>query len=358
MSLPIDRTTSSRIDATAIAEGRLTNVPSDHMFIAEYSNGEWRKQRIQPYRAIPLAPFALGLHYAQSVFEGMKAYRLENDSVAVFRMKPHHNRFNRSLDRMLMPQVPEELFRDAITTLLDLDREWVPEGPDGAFYIRPFVFASEEKMGLKPSDEFLFIVIGGPFRPLYSKPLRVKVERTYTRATPGGTGYAKCAGNYAAAMLPTKLAKDEGYDQVIWTDAVNHSRVEESGTMNIACIEKLNGKRVLITPALTDTILDGITRDSVLHLARENGIDVEEREISVDALGKGLADGTITEVFGIGTAASVAPVGCVAIDGTEYNLNVDGTQLMFDLKNKLDAIRYGKTSDRYEWMSIVDGSAR
>ena len=357
MSLPIDRTTTSRVDATAVSDGRLTNVPSDHMFIAEYSNGEWRKSRIQPYRAIPMAPFALGLHYAQAVFEGMKAYRFDDDRVAVFRVGSHFARFNRSLTRMLMPQVPEQLFEDAIHKLVDLDREWVPKGPDGAYYIRPLVFASEEKMGLKPADEFLFIVVGGPFRPLYTKPLRVKVERTFTRASQGGTGFAKCAGNYAAAMLPTQMAKDEGFDQVIWTDAGNHSRVEESGTMNIAHIDISSGTPTLVTPALTDTILDGITRDSILTIARRDGMNVVEHEVRVEDLRNGLAAGHITELFGIGTAASVAPIGSVSIDGEEFKLNIDGTQHMFTLKKSLDAIRYGQSNDTHEWMSIVDGSA-
>lgn len=349
MTIPIDRSAAPRLDVAAVASHKLTNVPADHMFIAEYAHGEWRKERIQPYRPIPLAPLALGLHYAQSVFEGMKAYRLEDDRVAVFRTEKHHQRFNKSLVRMCMPEVPYALFADAIHTLVSLDREWVPPGPDSAYYIRPFVFATEERMGLKSSDEFLFMVVGGPFRPLYQKPLRVRVEREYTRAAHGGTGYAKCAGNYAAAMYPTRLAQQEGYDQVIWTDARDHAFVEESGTMNLAFM--ING--ALVTPPISDTILDGVTRDSVLAIARELGITVEERPVAVEDVRAGILDGSVTEAFGIGTAASVAPIGTIGIDGEDLTIEVTPDATMFRLKTALNNIRYGHAPDERGWMHIV-----
>lgn len=359
MTIPVDRTANTRIDSSAIADGRMTNVPSDHMFIAEYTNREWRKARVQPYRAIPLAPFALGLHYAQAVFEGMKAYRLENSSIAVFRIQSHFQRFNRSLERMEMPPVPEDLFYSAINTFVDTDRDWVPPGPESAFYIRPLMFASEERMGLKSADEFLFIVVGGPFRPLYSKPLRVKIERKYSRAAPGGTGSAKCAGNYAAAMYPTQRAREEGFDQVIWTDAASHTRIEESGTMNVAFIEDKSfneGQQtepVIVTPALSDTILDGITRSSVITLARDSGIKVEEKSITVSELQQGLESGTIREVFGIGTAASLAPIGAVSIDGIEHSLPYNENSIVYQLRKQLNDVRYGKSEDLYGWMNEV-----
>lgn len=353
MSLPIDRSLSPRIDASAVASHKLTNIPADHMFIAEFAHGEWRKARIQPYRPIPMSPLALGMHYAQIVFEGMKAYRMAQDAIGVFRTERHHERFNRSLARMCMPEVPLELFRDAIHTLVDLDRNWVPPGPDAAYYIRPFMIASEERMGLKAADEFLFMVVGGPFRPLYQKPLRVKVERVYTRAAHGGTGFAKCAGNYAAAMYPTKLAQEAGFDQVIWTDARDHAFVEESGTMNLAFI--ING--AVVTPALSDTILDGVTRNSLLTIARDMGLAVEERPVSVEELRAGLLNGTITEAFGVGTAASVAPIGIINIDGEDLALNVSPEKTMFTLKQHLNDIRYGLLPDERGWMNIVDGIA-
>lgn len=354
MTLPIDRTAMPRLDSAAVASLKLINVPGDHMFIAEFSHGEWRKARIQAYRPIPFSPLALGLHYAQIVFEGMKAYRMDDGRVGVFRTSRHQERFNVSLERMLMPTVPADLFAEAIHTLSDLDRDWVPPGPDASYYIRPFVIATEERMGLKSADEFSFMVVGGPFKPVYTRPLRVKVEREFTRATPGGTGYAKCAGNYAAAMYPTKLAQDAGFDQVIWTDSRDHAYVEESGTMNIMFI--IDG--VLVTPPTGDTILKGVTRESVLQIARDLGIEVVERPVPVEELSEGIASGRVTEAFGVGTAASVAPIAMISIDGNEHQLQVGDDCVMYTLKARLNDIRYGRTSDVHGWMTIVDGMAR
>lgn len=350
MALPIDLTSTPRLDAAAVADGKLTNVHSDHMFIAEYSNGEWRKARIQPYRAIPMAPLALGLHYAQLVFEGMKAYKYTDGGYGVFRTVKHHDRFNKSLERMFMPQVPYELFEDAVHTLVSVDHQWVPNGPDSAYYLRPFMVASEERMGLKPADEFLFMVVGGPFRPLYGKHLRVKVERHFTRAAHGGTGSAKCAGNYGGAMYPTHLAKQEGFDQVIWTDAREHSLIEEAGTMNVGFV--IDGK--IVTPALTDTILDGVTRHSMLQIARDLGYEVHERSISVEEVRLGLISGHVTEAFGFGTAASVAPIGAIGIDSEVFELDVREDATMFALKTELNKIRFGEIEDRHNWMHELE----
>lgn len=349
MPIPIDRTAVPRLDAEALEAGRMMNIPADHMFIAEYAHGEWRKARIQPYRAIPMAPLALGLHYAQIVFEGMKAYRLQDGGVAVYRTPRHHERFNRSLERMCMPIVPESLFTEAVHTLVSVDRGWVPNGPEAAYYIRPFVIASEERMGLKAADEFLFIVVGGPFRPMFKKPLRVKVEREYVRAASGGTGFAKCAGNYAAAMLPTKLAQDQGFDQVLWTDARDHSAIEESGATNVMFV--IDGQ--IVTPELTDTILDGITRDSVITLARDMGYTVVERRVTVQELLEGIPSGRVTEAFGVGTAASIAPIGSINIDGQELTLDLHPDRIMFTLRSHLQDIRTGVAEDRFGWMHSV-----
>jgi len=354
MPLPIDRAAMPRLEADAVASLKLINVPSDHMFIAEYSHGEWRKARIQAYRPVPFSPLALGLHYAQIVFEGMKAYHMQDGRVGVFRTPRHQERFTISLERMLMPPVPAELFAEAIHTLVDVDRQWVPPGPDASYYIRPFVIATEERMGLKAADEFSFMVVGGPFKPVYTRPLRVKVEREFTRAAPGGTGYAKCAGNYAAAMYPTKLAQDAGFDQVIWTDAKQHDHVEESGTMNLMFF--IDG--ALVTPSTGDTILKGVTRESVIQIARDLGYDVIERPISVEELTEGIPSGRVTEAFGVGTAASVAPIATISVDGTDYQLRVDDDCRMFALKNRLNDIRFGRVEDVHGWMTIVDGTAR
>ncbi len=349
MSLPIDRTSSPMLDAAAVAAGKITNVHSDHMFIAEYSHGEWRKARIQPYRPIPMAPFALGLHYAQIVFEGMKAYRQDDGGVAVFRTPRHHARFVRSCERMCMPAVPADLFADAVHTLVSVDAGWVPPGPDSAYYLRPFMIASEERMGLKVADEYLFMVLGGPFRPVFTKPLAIKVEREYVRAAAGGTGSAKCAGNYAAAMYPTQIAKDEGFDQILWTNAGSHELVEESGAMNVMFV--IDG--VVTTPPVTDTILDGVTRISVLQVCADLGIPTAERQIRVDDLVAGVASGSVSEAFGVGTAAAVAPIKTIGVDGARYDLPLAPGPIATQIRARLDAIRHGREHDAHGWMHHV-----
>jgi branched-chain amino acid aminotransferase len=357
MMIPFDPTTMPRLDAEAVRTSKLSGVPSDHMFISEYAHREWRKSRIQGYRPIPISPFAIGMQYAQSVFEGMKAYRYHDGRIAIFRIDRHAARFNRSLERMCMPAVPEELFREALVQLVSVDHAWVPEGPDSTLYVRPYMFASEEHVGLQPANEFLFMVLSAPFRPRFHKPIRVKVEREFVRAAPGGVGYAKCAGNYAAAMYPTQLAKEEGFDQLVWTDALTHSRVEESGAMNVMFV--IDG--ALVTPPLSDTILDGVTRESLLMLAREAGIRVEERDVTVEELRSGIPGGQVTEAFGAGTAAIVAPIRTISIDGVDYNLpdpqDNHHHSIMLRLKQLLHEIRFGLVEDRHQWMTIVEPRA-
>lgn len=350
MQIPHDRTATPRLDHDAVLNGRLTNVPSDHMVVAEFAHGEWRKARLQPYRAVPLAPFSIVLHYAQTVFEGMKAYRGVDGIVRIFRWEKHHERLQKSLARMCMPEVPAELFYQAIYDLVSVDHGWIPNGPDSAYYLRPLVFASEEHVGLKPAEQFTFFVLGAPFRPIFKGPLRIKVELEYVRAAPGGTGYAKCGGNYAAAMLPTKVAKEEGYDQVLWTDALTHSRVEESGATNVAFV--IDG--AFVTPPLSDTILDGVTRDSLITLARSLNIEVQERPVSVQELTEGIASGAVTEAMGIGTAASVATIGTIHIGGTDLELPVQRGGIAEQLRNALNNIKFGVAPDPFSWMTNVE----
>lgn len=350
MNIPVDRTEMPRLDAEAVRAGKVAGVPSDHMFISEYAHGEWRKSRIQAYRPIPISPFAIGMQYAQSVFEGMKAYRYQDGRIAVFRIERNAERFNRSLERMCMPTVPVELFREAIVQLVAVDHQWVPEVPDVTLYIRPYMFAHEEHVGLQPAKEFLFMVLTAPFSPRFNKSIRVKVEREFVRAAPGGVGYAKCAGNYAAAMYPTQLAKEQGFDQLIWTDALTHTRVEESGAMNVMFV--IDG--AVVTPPLSDTILDGVTRESLLILAKDAGLTVQERAVTVDELREGIPSGRVTEAFGAGTAAIVAPIGIINIDGVDYTLPTVADPVTMRLKKMLDDIRTGVVEDRHHWMTIVE----
>ncbi|MCR6718917.1 MAG: branched-chain amino acid aminotransferase [Chitinophagaceae bacterium] len=323
---------------------------SDHMFVCDYRNGAWQEPLIVPYGDMSLSPCALALHYGQSVFEGMKAFRLSEDSATIFRIEKHYERFKRSLERMCMPVPGAELFKTALIELIRLDRKWIPDTAGASLYIRPLIFASEGKFGVKVSSEYRFVILTGPVPALFSKPIRVKVETEFHRATPGGTGFAKCAGNYGGAFYPTQLARQQGFDQVIWTSAGDNPCVEESGMMNLLFI--INN--TLVTAPKSDTILDGITRDSLLTLARDKGWKVEEREITLRELEEACRTQQLQEAFGAGTAAIVAPIGIINIYGVDYPLpEVTPASRMFALRDALNDIRLGKTEDRFGWNTLV-----
>ena len=324
-------------------------IPTGHMFIAEYRDGQWLNPRIVPFQDITLSPLALCLHYGQTVFEGMKAFAMADGTINIFRMQKHYERFCKSLDRMCMPQVPENLFKEAMHQLVQLDANWVPNEPDGSLYLRPFMIASEGRIGVKISDEYLFMIVASPAYQYYTSPLKVKVETHFVRAADGGTGAAKCGGNYGGAYYPTEMAKKEGYDQVLWTDAKNHEFIEESGTMN--AMFYING--TLVTPALSGTILDGVTRDSLLAIARESGIKVEERAIGIKELIATIQSGQRVEAFGAGTAAVVAPIEQITIEGANYPCYVGEDAMMYQLKTKLYNIRKGLAPDTRNWNYIV-----
>jgi branched-chain amino acid aminotransferase len=280
----------------------------------------------------------------------MKAFRMKDGQINIFRPFKHHERFNISLTRMCMPPVPEELFIHAIEKFAELDQAWVPSSTGASLYIRPFMFASEARFGVKVSEEYKFIIVAGPVGPYYAKPLRLKVEREFARAAKGGTGYAKCGGNYGGAFYPTQLAKEQGYDQVIWTDAAEHKYIEESGTMNVMFV--IN--KTIVTPALSSSILDGVTRDSILTLATDMGYAVAERPVSVSEIKIALEDGTMREAFGAGTAAVVATIQTINIDGEDFDLPAwDESSFMMKVKNKLSNIRYGTEADLHEWNYMI-----
>lgn len=352
LDIPVRKTHHSRLGQVNWKQAEFGKYVSDHMFICQYKDGNWQEPRIEPFADISLSPTALALHYGQSVFEGMKAFRMEDGHVNIFRIERHHERLNRSLDRMCMPSIPYELFESALTRLVELDAAWVPEGGDVALYLRPFVFASEARFGVKISEEYTFMIVTGPVPTLYQKPIRVKVERKYIRAARGGTGFAKCCGNYGAAFYPTKKAREEGYDQVLWTDAQEHEYIEESGTMNLMFV--IDGK--LVTPPLSDSILDGVTRDSLLQLAEDMGIETEERPVSVKEIISAFSEGRITEAFGAGTAAVIAPISVIGIDGKDYELPAyHKNSVMNQLKTALESIRSGARADLHGWNMKIDG---
>lgn len=348
-TIPVHRAVQSRLPGLDINNLPFGKEPTDHLFAARYAGGEWAEARIEPFHRLTLSPFALCFHYGQTVFEGMKAFRMEDGNISIFRMEKHHERFNRSLYRMGMPLIPYELFREGMRQLIELDQQWVPSGKDTSLYIRPFVIATEERLGVKISDEFLFLITCTPVGPYYARPLRVKVETEFIRAADGGTGYAKCGGNYGGAFLPTQRAIEAGFDQVLWTDAQNREFIEESGTMNIMFL--IDG--ILITPALSDTILDGVTRDSILQLARARGLKVQERKASVRELEAALQSGARVEAFGAGTAAVVAPIESIAIGEETYSCYVKEDAVMHSFKTELQAIRTGRADDLWGWNEVV-----
>ena len=269
-----------------------------------------------PYGDLHLSPATSALHYGQAIFEGMKAFKSDSGEIQIFRPDKNLERFNKSADRLCMPQVPASIFIEGIKHLVSLDRDWVPNDADSSLYIRPFMIAIDPFLGVKPSEEYLFMIITSPVGPYYSKPLHLKIETEYTRAAMGGVGFAKAAGNYASAMLPAKKAQDEGIDQLIWTDGKEHKYLEEAGTMNIMAV--ING--ILITPPTGSTILAGVTRASFLELSRDAGYVVEERPISTEELIQAASSGELEELFGVGTAATTAHVAKLTHQGKTYEL--------------------------------------
>lgn len=349
----ITRTTQSRLSKVDFNHLEFGKIVADHMLVADYRHGAWQNAEIVPYGNITFAPTMQALHYGQSVFEGMKAFRMVDGKVSIFRIDKHYDRFLKSLERMAMVEVPYDIFAEGLKALIQLDAAWVPGLEGSSLYIRPFAFASEEVFGAKPSDEYQFMIFTGPVGPYYPKPIRVKVEDHFIRAAKGGTGFAKCAGNYGGAFYPAALARQAGFDQVLWTDGSPELNIEESGTMNVFF---LLGD-TLVTPPLSDTILDGVTRDSYLILAKEMGYDVEERTISAFELAEAHQKGQLKEAFGAGTAAVAAPISSIHIKGTDYNLGTyDEHNFCIQAKKRLTDIRIGAAEDIFGWNTIIDAS--
>lgn len=346
---PIADTRLGEVDFEHLEFGKYI---SDHMFQCDYFEGKWNQARILPFGDITMSPAALVLHYGQSVFEGMKAFKREDGTVCLFRVKKHYERLTRSMQRMCMPPMSEEMFVKGLEELIRIDIDWVPSQPGSALYIRPIVFATEARFGVKVSDEYKFIIFTGPTGAFFQKPLRLKVEEHYTRAAAGGTGSAKCSGNYGGAFYPTQKAREEGFDQVLWTNAVTHDLIEESGMMNVFFVIG----NTLVTPPVSDSILDGVTRDSLVQLAKDMGISVEQRPVKVSEIAEAFEKGKLEEAFGAGTAAVVSPIETINIRGKDLKLPVAGSgAIMYRLKNQLDAIRMGHEPDVHGWNHIIPG---
>jgi len=344
-----------RVERSKLNQMTLENIPfgkyyTDHMLEADYEDGEWRNVEIKPYQPLLLEPSIAAIHYGQSIFEGIKAYKLADGSASIFRPHDNFNRFNISAARMQMPLVPEHIFMEGMRMLVDLDKSWIPEQEDHALYIRPFMFANDPIIGVKPSEKYKFMIILSPTGPYYNKPMRIYVEEQYTRAAPGGIGYAKAAGNYGASMLATAEAKKLGYDQVLWTDAFEHKYVQEIGTMNVFFI--IGG--TAFTPGLNQgTILAGVTRDSSMVILKDLGFDVVEKSISIQDIINAHQSGILYEVFGTGTAATISLIRELRYKDYVMQFDVEKWRTAPELKKQLDDIRKGKVEDKYGWMYKV-----
>ena len=294
----IEKVENSRFTPESLEVKTFGNMIADHILICEYKNDVWGKAKIIPYQNLEFSPAMQALHYGQACFEGMKAYKDEHGEVYMFRPEKNFERINNSAIRLNMPPVPKDVFMDGLQTLLDLDRDWVPQKYGMSLYLRPFLFATEPMITARSSQEFMFCIITAVAPDYYAKPLRVKLANKYSRAADGGVGFAKAAGNYGASFYPTKLAREEGFDQVIWTDAATHTLIEEAGTMNV--FVRIND--TLITAPVSERILNGVTRRSIIELAQSNGWEVLERPIKVSEVEEAHHNGSLKEVFGCGTA--------------------------------------------------------
>ena len=348
MDTKLSKVKSSKISKVDFSDLGFCKYYTDHMFVCEYENNEWKNFRIIPFQDLNLSPACTTLHYGQTIFEGLKAYKNEKDEILIFRPDKNAKRFNSSAERMCMPSLPEKYFINSIEELLKIEKDWVPKGEENSLYIRPLMFAIDPYIGIKPADKYLFIIICGLAGGYYSEPVNVKIETEYTRAVKGGVGFAKTAANYAAALYPAVQAQKEGFHQLIWTDGKEHNFVEESGTMNLFFV--IDNK--LITPPLGDTVLDGVTRDSIISVCPELDIDIEIRKISVKEIIDALGNGSMTEAFGAGTAATIAPIKTIAFQSKKYNLP-DNNKLSFSKKilDYLNNLKFGKIDDKFDWVN-------
>ena len=354
LNIRIEKTTNPKAKPEKGTPLGFGHIFTDHMFVMNYEEGKgWFDPRVVPFDNISLSPASMVFHYGQEMFEGLKAYKGEDGQVYLFRPEMNAQRANASNDRLCIPQIPEEDFVQAVKAVVDVDRDWVPEEAGTSLYIRPFVIATDNFLGVAPSKTYLFMVILSPSGAYYASglaPVGIWIEDEYVRAVKGGIGYAKTGGNYAASLAAQVKAHDGGYSQVLWLDGVERKYIEEVGAMNI--VFKISGK--IVTPALNGSILPGITRNSVLKLCRDWGYEVEERKISVDELVEAAHNGTLEEVFGTGTAAVVSPVGKLRYKDDVFAIGDGGIgELTQKLYDEITGIQWGKKADPYGWRQTV-----
>ena len=343
--ISIEKSKTSKIDKVDFDNLAFGSVFTDHMLVCDYKNGAWENPKIVPYGPITLDPSAKIFHYGQSIFEGMKAYKDIEEAIWLFRPLDNHKRLNISAKRMAIPEIPENYFMEGLSALIKLDEKWIPKKAGSSLYIRPFIFASGQGFHASPANEYKFMICLAPSGSYFSGKVKVLIEETYSRSANGGVGYAKAGGNYAGQFYPTQLAIEKGYNQVIWTDDNTHEYIEEAGAMNIFI--RINN--TLITGPTSDRILDGITRKSIIEIAKDENIKVEVRKITVTEVVEAAKNGSLKEMFGAGTAAVISPISTFGHKGTDYDLPELQESYATRLKNRITDIQYNRAEDKFGW---------
>ena len=348
LNINISKTTNSNVSNVDFENIKFGKYFSDHMFVADYEDGKWVSADIMPCEPMSIHPGNMTFHYGQAIFEGMKATKNKDGEPMLFRPEMHSKRINASAKRMCMPEFPEQLFLDALRALINIDSAWIPPQKGSALYIRPFMIAMDDHVGVRASNKYRFIIVTLPVGPYYNRPVSLLAQEEFNRAAVGGVGEAKAAGNYAASLYPTKLANEAGYDQVLWLDAKEYKYCQEVGTMNIFFV--IDGK--VVTPATDGAILKGITRNTFLQILKSENIEVEERQISIDEVVDAAKAGKLEECFGAGTAAVVAKVNRIGYKGVDYEVP-DHYTIGSMLKEKIDGLRFGTVEDQWDWTEVV-----
>ncbi len=343
----VEKSRISEVDFNNLVFGKTF---SDHMFVCDYKDGKWQNPTVLPYGDLTFSPASKVFHYGQAVFEGMKAYKDANGEVWLFRPDQNFKRINRSSSRLAIPEFREDYFFEALETLLSLDKDWVKPGDGNALYIRPFVIATEVGVAAAPSTEYKFIILMSPVQAYYKGDVKVVVAEHYSRAADGGVGFTKAAGNYAGQFYPTNLAKEKGFQQVIWTDANEHKYLEEAGTMNVF----FRVGDTLLTAPTNDRILDGVTRKSVIQLAKDAGVPVEVRRVPVEEIVQATNQGELKEIFGAGTAAVISPVSAFSFQEKVYEIPKQEDSYATRFKKALMDIQYNRVEDPYGWRYKID----
>ncbi|MEB0029567.1 branched-chain amino acid aminotransferase [Undibacterium sp. RTI2.1] len=354
---PSDHPLSDAQRAERMTNPSFGRIFTDHMVVIPYRNGAWQQGELKAYGPLSLDPAASALHYGQAIFEGFKAFSQPDGSVKTFRPDANSARFNRSAQRLAMPDLPGDIFMQAADALITMDKAWVPKNVGESLYLRPLMFATDPFLGVRPASEYLFVLFASPagaYFPQGVKPVTVWISEDFVRAAPGGTGEAKCAGNYAASLVAQAQALEKGCDQVVWLDAVKREYIEEMGGMNLFFVYEEAGKTRIITPELTGTLLSGITRRSLLEMAKDLGYETEERKLTVQQWRDDIASGRMTEVFACGTAAVITPVGHVKAKNFEMQINQgENGKVTMALREALLALQHGTAEDTHGWMHSV-----